>query len=112
MRWNRQKLEGALDEFTWGENFAPRIGGTFDPTGTGKAKLFANWGRFYAKIPNDIAIRSLSADAGITRQDFFDRALTQPIPDGVVTQQVNSDGTLGQPVTRHLLIAGLAFDPT
>ena len=41
---------GALEEFTWDENFEPRIGGTFDPTGTGKAKLFANWGRFYAKI--------------------------------------------------------------
>jgi hypothetical protein len=62
-------------EFTW-NNVAPRIGATFDLTGTGKAKLFANWGRFYAKIPTDLAARAMSADTGITRQNYCDTALT------------------------------------
>jgi len=69
--------------YTWKDLWAPRIGATFDITGNGKAKLYGSWGRFYAKIPNDLAARSMSADAGITRQDFRDSALTQPVANGV-----------------------------
>jgi hypothetical protein len=68
--------------FTW-NNWAPRVGVTFDLTGTGRAKAFASWGHFYAKIPNDLAARAMSADAGITRAEFLDPGLTQPIPNGV-----------------------------
>ncbi|HET7294940.1 MAG TPA: TonB-dependent receptor [Vicinamibacteria bacterium] len=91
-------------EVTWDNNWAPRVGFTFDPTGTGKAKIYGSWGRFYAKIPNDLAARALSADAGISRADYFDASLTQPVPEGV-----NAAGS-----TRHLIIAGThaaAFDP-
>jgi hypothetical protein len=70
--------------FTW-NNWAPRIGATFDLTGSGRAKVFANWGRFFAKIPNDLAARAMSADTGITRQNFCDAALTTPQPNGVVS---------------------------
>jgi hypothetical protein len=68
--------------FTW-NNWAPRIGVTYDLTGDGRAKAFASWGRFYAKIPNDLAARAMSSDAGITRAEFLDPGLTQPIPNGV-----------------------------
>lgn len=104
LRWDRQKLEGLLADFTWDQNFAPRIGATFAPLGTGRLKVFGNWGRYYAKIPQDIAVRSLSADAGVTRADYFDAGLTQPIPNGVRAG--------GQ--TNHLQFAGLepaAFAP-
>jgi hypothetical protein len=104
LRWDRQKLEGTLDDFTWDENFAPRIGATVDPLGTGKMKVFGNWGRFYSKIPNDIAVRALSADAGVTRADYFDENLTRPVPEGV----------LAAGATRHFIQAGLepsVFDP-
>jgi hypothetical protein len=82
--------------FTW-NNWAPRIGATFDLTGDGRAKVFASWGDFYAKLPNDLAVRAMTADASITRQDYFDAALTQPIANGV-----NFAGT-----TSHLRLAGL-----
>jgi hypothetical protein len=68
--------------FTWDDNWAPRIGLTYDITGNGRSKLFAAWGRFYAKIPNDLAARAMSADTGITRQNFRDAALTQPVSNG------------------------------
>ena len=109
IRWERQKLTGVdpslmrfpchVDDtrpgatdgtgatmpctYTWNNLWAPRLGATFDITGNGKSKLFASWGRFYAKIPNDLAARSMSADAGITRQDWLDVALTKPVPNGV-----------------------------
>ena len=67
--------------FTW-DNVAPRIGVAYDVTGNGNAKVFGSWGRFYAKIPNDLAARAMSADTGITRQNFRDGALTQPVANG------------------------------
>jgi hypothetical protein len=91
-------LEGeTLDSFDLKNNWAPRVGVIWDALGNGRSKLFANYGRFYARLPNDIAARALSADEGISRADFFDANLTQPIPDGV----------LAGDVTRHYALAGV-----
>ena len=43
-------------------NWAPRIGAIFDPTSEGKSRIFANWGRFYENIPNDINVRSFGSE--------------------------------------------------
>jgi carboxypeptidase family protein/TonB-dependent receptor-like protein len=84
-------------EYTFGPLWAARLGATYDLTGNGKTKLFASWGRFYVKIPNDLAARSLSADAGVTVADYFDAGLTRPVPNG----------TLALGTTNHLTLAGL-----
>jgi hypothetical protein len=83
--------------FKWDGNWAPRLGATFDIKGDGRSKLFASWGRFYAKIPNDLAARAMSADAGVSRADYFDAGLTRPVPQG----------TLAGGLTNHFQIAGL-----
>jgi hypothetical protein len=64
--------------------------------------VYGNWGRFYARMPNDLAARALSADDGISRADYFDANLTQPIPDGVVTQTPT-----GGEITQHFILAGV-----
>ena len=48
-------------------NWAPRIGATYDPTGEGRAKLSASWGRFYEAIPMDINDRSFGGEVSDTR---------------------------------------------
>jgi hypothetical protein len=126
LRWERQRLiggdpplchpddsvPGAGDgsgpatacEFTFSNNWGPRLGATWDVLGNGRSKLYASWGRYFVKIPNDLAARALSADQGVTRADYFDAGLTEPVPDGVVAGGV----------TQHLVIAGAAaatFDP-
>jgi len=104
VRYEQQKLIGNLANYKFDGNWAPRLGITFDPTGGGRMKLFANYGRFFAKIPNDLAARALSADAGVSRADYYDAALTQPI----------AEGTSAAGTTRHLILAGLSpstFDP-
>jgi hypothetical protein len=106
IRYEQQNLVGNLEEFQWDGNWAPRIGITFDPTGQGRSKLYGNWGRFFAKIPNDLAARALSADAGVTRGDYYDAALTQPIP--------HNSGVFAGGTDQHYLTAGLSaadFDP-
>ena len=104
LRYEQQKLVGNLEDFKWSGNWAPRLGVTYDVTGDGRSKAYFSWGRFYAKIPNDLAARALSADAGVTRADYYDANLTMPIPDGVDVG--------GQ--TTHFIIAGTSaadFDP-
>ena len=65
IRYERQALTGTLAKLTLSNNWAPRIGATFDPTGGGKMKIYGNWGFFYAKIPNDLAARALSSEAAM-----------------------------------------------
>jgi hypothetical protein len=84
VRYEQQKLVGVLDEIKLDGNWAPRIGVIWNPRGDGKAKVFANYGRFYAQIPNDLAARALSADDGVTRADYFDAQLTRAVPEGVL----------------------------
>jgi hypothetical protein len=100
IRYEREMLTGTLADLTLNNNWAPRIGVTLDPTGSGKAKIYANWGFFYSKVPNDLAARALSSDAGVSRADYFDAGLTQPVPDGV----------LGLGTTSHFLQQGVSAD--
>ncbi len=104
IRYEQENLSGTIvKDFKLKNNWAPRIGVTWDPTATGRAKVFANYGRYFARVPNDLAARALSADAGIGA-DYFDANLTQPIPDGVLA------GPEGSQTTTHFSIAGAGAD--
>jgi hypothetical protein len=106
VRTEEQKLIGSgaghiSYTFKYGDNIAPRLGASWDFTGKGKGKVFAHYGRYVEKIPNDIAVRSLSTEQGVSRVDFFDAALTQQIPDG--TDPFN---TSAGPSTTHVITQG------
>jgi outer membrane receptor protein involved in Fe transport len=45
--------------------WSPRLGVIYDPTQNGRAKIFANFARFYESVPLDIADRSLSGEAAL-----------------------------------------------
>jgi hypothetical protein len=97
IRYEQEKMSGDIvKDWTLKNNWAPRIGVTYDATGDGRTKIYGNYGRFYAKVPNDLAVRALSADDGFARGDYFDANLTQPIPEG----------TPAAGVTRHFILAG------
>lgn len=76
VRWEQQELQGEALTYTFkaSDNMAPRIGLTWDIEGNGKSKLYAFWGRYFEKVPNDIAVRALSTEKGVNRSDF--RTLT------------------------------------
>lgn len=97
---------GEIDDFSLKNNWSPRIGVIYDVLGNGKSKLFGNYGRFYARIPNDLAARALSADDGTSRADYFDAQLTRPIANGVATQT----SATAAPITQHFLTAGVGAD--
>jgi len=62
VRWEQQRLDGNLNKYTLGGNWAPRVGFIVDPFGKGKTKFFGNYGLFFEKIPQDLAVRAMSAE--------------------------------------------------
>jgi hypothetical protein len=104
IRYEQEKLNGTLvQDFQLKNNWAPRVGVTYDPAGSGKSKLYGSYGIFYQRVPNDLAARALSADAGIGA-DYFDAQLTRPIPNGVLA------GPVGNQTATHYSIAGAGAD--
>jgi hypothetical protein len=106
VRFEQETLSGSIvQDFSLTNNWAPRLGVVWDPSGSGRSKVFANYGRYYARVPNDLAARALSSDALITA-DYFDSNLTRPIPNGVVT----STATGATTTTHFTQLGGNADD--
>jgi hypothetical protein len=97
VRWEQSKHVGVGSQYTFPGTWAPRVGVTYDPTGKGRAKIYANFGHFYTLYPGDLSSRGFSALAATNQADFFDAQLTRPIPDGVLAG--NS--------LNHLVMSGL-----
>jgi len=64
IRWERQSVLNRDGDvaFSLNNELAARVGFVFDPTNTGKAKIYANYGRFYENIPQDINIRAFGGE--------------------------------------------------
>jgi outer membrane receptor protein involved in Fe transport len=101
VRYEQEKLAGTIiTNFALKNNWAPRIGATYDIAGDDRTKLYGSYGWYYARIPNDLAARALSADDGTSRADYFDAGLTQSIPNGVPAGGV----------TNHFVLQGVSAD--
>ncbi len=106
VRYEQETLSGTLiKDFSLKNNWAPRIGVVWDPTRTGKGKVFGNFGRYYARVPSDLAARALSSDA-LLSADYFDANLTKPVPDGTVT----TNATNGKQTITHFRLLGAGGD--
>jgi hypothetical protein len=75
IRFEQQQMHGTGLAYVFAHNWAPRIGVVVDPTGSRKSKFFANWGRFYEKIPVDIAIRAFSFETSVIGPFYKDQGL-------------------------------------
>jgi hypothetical protein len=88
VRFEYQAMHGGASSYVFSPNWAPRIGILFDPTGHRNTKIFANWGRFYEKVPLDIAVRSFSFESSVRgalyrdQQGTIDLSAANYIPGG------------------------------
>jgi hypothetical protein len=66
-------------KFDWA--FAPRVGLTWDVKGDGRSKAYLNVARYFERVPNDLAIRALSNEAGMGTMTFssWDLAVGTPL---------------------------------
>ncbi|HZW88415.1 MAG TPA: TonB-dependent receptor, partial [Myxococcaceae bacterium] len=66
LRYDALTLEGqdGQKRIILTDQWSPRIGVVWDPTQQGRAKIFANYGRYYEYIPLDISDRALSSSQG------------------------------------------------
>jgi hypothetical protein len=62
IRYEQEELSGNVTSFTWDNNWSPRLHVTVDPTMDNRTKLSFAYGRFFGKVPNDLAVRALSQE--------------------------------------------------
>ncbi len=62
--------------YTFAGNIAPRVGVIWDVLGNGKSRAWVNFGRYFERVPNDLAVRAFSNEVGISVASFTDSALT------------------------------------
>ncbi|HWQ54396.1 MAG TPA: TonB-dependent receptor [Bryobacteraceae bacterium] len=77
LRWEQQQINGNQNRYTFAANWAPRLGFIIDPTGNRKTKLMASWGRFFEKVPQDLAVRAMSMESSYMNGNFFGLPPTQ-----------------------------------
>jgi outer membrane receptor protein involved in Fe transport len=90
----RSSAEAGEYKFNWA--FAPRIGLTWDVTGDGRSKAYLNAARYYERVPNDLAIRALSNEAGLGTTTYGDIPLVPgPAWDLGIGSPVTANQTRG-----------------
>ena len=65
VRYDAQFLYNAAGDrsLSLPNEWSPRVGVIYDPTYSGRAKIYGNFAKFYESVPLDIADRSLSSEA-------------------------------------------------
>lgn len=96
--------------YSFTDQWAPRLGVTYDPMGKGKTKIFYNFGRFFEYLPLDLAERSLSSEKDFTGARFAPE-FTIPTTGTFAGQRVvviNSFGTVNPVIDATHLLSGAA----
>jgi hypothetical protein len=72
LRFEQQGMNGIQSHYEFTHNWAPRIGVIVDPFNDRKTKIDLSWGRFFEKIPLDMAVRALTYETSITGAWYAD----------------------------------------
>ncbi len=62
LRYEQETLKGNATQFTWKDNWSPRFHLTVDPAMDNHTKFFLAYGRYFGKVPNDLAVRAMSQE--------------------------------------------------
>jgi hypothetical protein len=95
VRWDRQRIidAGGVTQIDMKKDYAPRLGITWDPSGTHRSKVFGSFGRFYEQIPMDLVIRSFSYER---QPRIVNYSPTSTVPDAAAeTDFMTKSGVLG-----------------
>ena len=103
VRWESQDVQDRehASAFKLSKNWAPRLGFVWDPTRAGKSKIYANWGRFYENIPQDINIRAFGGEATAFSYNFS-ASPSNIVPVAGTPSRSSLLGGSGEPVDPEL----------
>lgn len=115
LRMEQERIIGSPNSVTgdrYGYSFtgqyAPRLGVSVDPTGSGNVKVFYNYGRFFEFLPLDAAERSLSQEL-----DFIGARFAPAFTTNAAGQRIVSLDANGAPIpvidAAHLLSGAQDF---
>ncbi len=68
---------GEFKAFSMNNEWAPRVGFTWDFIGDGTSKLYGSVGRFYFSLPTDLNVRVFTANSAITSYNYNPTDITQ-----------------------------------
>jgi Carboxypeptidase regulatory-like domain len=100
LRWEEEQLNGPSQQYTFVDNWSPRLGLNVDPFGDRKSKIFFNWGRYTQALPSDAAIRELNQESDIYSANWA------PESDGNGNAIVGPQGTVVPVLDAAHLISG------
>jgi hypothetical protein len=111
VRWEGAQVygDGGLKGIEALNNWAPRIGAVYDPTGEGKSKIFFSYGRFFESMPLDINDRTFSGEGSI--YDYWRFPTQQAMYDACGGRGVALNPSLCRPSFQALGSAG-TYDAT
>jgi len=66
IRWQQERMVGQNAQYTFADDWSPRIGVDIDPVGDRKNKIFFNFGRYSYNLPLDLAERSLTNELDLS----------------------------------------------
>jgi hypothetical protein len=66
VRWDQEHLAGEAIQYTFTDNWSPRLGIAIDPIGDRKNKIYANFARYNYNLPLDLAERSLTNELDLS----------------------------------------------
>jgi hypothetical protein len=100
LRWEAQEIAGAdgTKQISIYDQLSPRVGLAWDPRARGRAKLYANYGRFYETVPLDINDRSFSGEGFLVGKAYVGDCNRRPLLPGGQPVQVPEVGA-GAPCT-------------
>ena len=93
VRWDRQQIIDAAgtQQIDLKDDYAPRLGFTWDPASTGRAKVFGSYGRYYEQIPMDLVVRSFSFER---QARIFNYSPTGTAPDPQAEADLGLDSAI------------------
>lgn len=93
LRYDSQQLYGGdgLLSMSLPNQLSPRVGLIWDPTQSGKAKIFVNYARYYQSVPLNLADRAGSGEPSLGR--FYDAGLCDPADADSEANDCQSDAS-------------------